>query len=78
MRVTLENTTKLVEIVINGATVPARVWEGVTANGIPCHAFITRIAVGKDEDAAEFERDLAEKRPPTEALEAAIPARFVL
>lgn len=77
MKVTLENTDKLVELVVNGAVVPARIWEGVTANGIQCHAYITRIAVHDDDDAAEFERDLKEQRKPTAQL-AAIPLRLVL
>lgn len=41
MKITLESTSKIVEL--NG--VPARVWEGKSESGIPCHAFITRIAV---------------------------------
>jgi hypothetical protein len=28
MRITLENTTKIVELTIDGQTVPARVWQG--------------------------------------------------
>lgn len=44
--------------------VPVRVWEGHTASGIPCKVFIHRIAVHKDEDAAEFDRELREQLPP--------------
>lgn len=78
MKVVLENTTKVVELVINGHPVEARVWEGVTAKGIPCHAFITRIAVRHDHDAAEFETDLKRQRDPSPALDAAIPLRMVI
>ena len=41
--VTLTNTSKIVTL--NG--VPARVWEGKTAKGIPCHAFITVMPKGE-------------------------------
>lgn len=77
MTVHLQNTTKVVTLNVNGAEVPARVWEGVTENGIRCHAFITRIAVHKDDNAEEFERDLAEQRTPTAEV-AAIPLRLIL
>ena len=71
MRVTLESTTKIVELITgNGHTVPARIWEGHTENGIPCHAYITRIAVARTEDASQFERELVEHRPPTAAVAA--------
>jgi hypothetical protein len=68
MKVELESTTKIVELQTPKGTIPARLWEGMTANGIRCHAFITRIAVHKDDDAAEFERDLQEHAPPTPEL----------
>ena len=45
MKVTLESTSKITTLVVNGEDVPARIWEGKTESGIPCHAFITRIAV---------------------------------
>lgn len=77
MKVTLESTTKIVELVINGVAVPARVWEGATDNGILCHAFITRIAVKNDDDSAEFERDLHEQRAPSPEIQA-IPLRMIL
>jgi len=77
MKVTLENTDKVVLLELNGQTVPARIWEGTTANGIACHAYITRIAVGDQDNAAEFERDLKEQRKPTPAV-AAIPMRLIL
>mgnify|MGYP001574819007 CR=1 FL=1 len=61
MKVTLESTDKIVTIRIDGVNVPARLWEGETERGIRCHAFITRIAVHKDSDTAQFERDLQEE-----------------
>lgn len=77
MKVTLESTTKIVELSLNGQTLPARVWEGETAHGIRCHAYITQIAVAPDLDATEFEKDLQEHRKPTTAVEA-IPLRLIL
>lgn len=77
MKVTLENTDKIVYLTLGDVTVPARIWEGTTANGIACHAYITRIAVGDLLNAAEFERDLKEQRKPTAAV-AAIPTRLII
>lgn len=65
MKVTLQNTSKVVNLVINGAEVPARVWEGVTESGVKCHAFITRINVAEGEDASQFEKELREMAPPS-------------
>ena len=55
MVVTLESTTRVVELVVDGNIVPARIWEGTTGNGIAGHAYITRIAFAVDDDAKEFE-----------------------
>lgn len=78
MRITLENTSKIVTLVVDGHDVPARVWQGQTENGIPVQAFITRIApeIPKtdphiDRLTAEFERDLqrcADPRPTVDAI----------
>lgn len=73
MKITLESTDKLVDL--NG--IPARVWEGQTESGIRVHAFITRIAVHRDDDTSEFERDLQEHRAPSPEV-ALIPLRLIL
>lgn len=73
MRITMESTTKIVEL--NG--VPARIWEGKTDSGISCHAYVTRIGVERDEDNAEFESELQEHRPPSPEIEA-IPLRLII
>lgn len=78
MVVTLESTSKITTLVVNGEEVPARVWVGVTGKGIPCHAFITRIAVNANDDASEFERDLREQRAPSAEIDRAIPMRMIL
>jgi hypothetical protein len=77
MKVTLENTTKLITLNVNGAEVPARIWEGQTESGIPVHAYITRIAVPNGENQAQFQRELAEQRAPSPDV-AAIPLRLIL
>ena len=77
MKVTLESTTKIVDLVVDGKPIPARIWEGTTANGVRCHAYITRIAVASKDDSAEFDRDLAEQRPPSQEV-LAIPLVYIL
>lgn len=77
MNVVLHNTTKIVELKTATGTVPARVWEGETDTGVPVIAFITRIAVERDQDAAEFERELQEMTPPSPDV-AMWPARMLI
>lgn len=77
MKVTLESTDKIVELTLNGQTLPARVWEGETANGVKVHAYITRIACAIDADASDFERELQECRPPSPGV-AVIPLHLIL
>jgi hypothetical protein len=78
MRVTLESTSKVVYI--DG--VAARVWEGTTEGGVPCFAFITRIAPSMPDPprhvCVEFERDLRECKPLSPDIDGAIPARLLL
>lgn len=78
MRITLDSTTKVVELVVNGQSVTARVWEGATASGIPCHAYITRVAVARGDDATEFLRELQQLRDPINPDVAALPRRMVI
>jgi len=77
MEVTLHSTPKIVLLVVEGREVPARIWEGTTASGIPCHAYVTRIAVADNLDASEFERELVEHRRATPAIDA-IPSRLII
>ena len=72
-RASLESTHKIVEL--NG--VQARIWEGHTAAGVPCHAYLTRIAVSESEDSTQFERELQHHRVPSAEIQA-IPLRLVL
>ncbi len=65
MEVTLKSTEKVVQIVINGEEVPARIWVGHSAGGVKCHAFITRIACCANYDTTEFEQELQQHDPPS-------------
>jgi hypothetical protein len=78
MKVTIENTSKIVEIHIPGSgTVPARIWEGRTESGIPVHCYITRVVVARDQDQTQFETELQHCRAPS-AEASAIPMRLIL
>jgi len=57
MKLILEQTDKIVTV--NG--VPARVWEGVTGNGVEVSALITRIAAHKNSDCSQLESELTEQ-----------------
>jgi hypothetical protein len=73
MKITLESTSKIVEL--NG--VPARIWEGKTESGIPVHAFITRIVVAKEDDSEEFQKELNQCKAPSAAVNA-YPLKMIL
>lgn len=84
MKITLENTDRIVELDIDGTIVPARIWQGQTESGIPVHAYMTRIVPEVpltdsriDELTAEFERELRREATPRAAVQA-IPLRLVL
>ena len=64
MKITIENTSKIVEL--NG--VPARVWEGESESGIPVHCFVTRISPQQNENIDQFEFELKEVRAPSAAV----------
>jgi hypothetical protein len=84
MKISLESTDKIVEIIVNGVTVPARIWQGETESGIPVHCYVTRIVpeIRKsdpriDELTAEFERELQRCANPRTTLQE-IPLRMIL
>lgn len=81
MKIMLQSTTKIVELVTDkGSVVPARVWEGTTESGIPVHCFVTRLAptipVG-DPRQREFQEQLQECEAPTTDV-ASYPLRMIL
>jgi hypothetical protein len=80
MEIQIESTTKVVTLEVNGARVPARVWQGHTASGTPVQCFITRIAPEvpvDDPRTLEFARELQEHTAPR-ATVASIPLRMIL
>jgi hypothetical protein len=77
MKITLESTSRIVQIQTEAGQVPAGIWEGATDKGIPVVAMITRIAVARSDDASAFERELDEARAPSPAAQA-FPIRLVL
>ena len=78
MTVTLESTRKIVEVRLpTGAFVPARIWEGQTADGVAVHAYITRLAVGINDCTPQFETEFYECRAPSPDVEA-LPLRMIL
>lgn len=84
MKITLENTDKIVTLEVNGASVPARVWQGETESGIQVHAFITRIAPeilesdpNIDALTEVFERELQRTAKPR-AITDSIPLHLIL
>ncbi len=80
MEVNLRNTDRVVELNVDGANVPARIWQGKTSTGVPVVAFVTRIMVPEgrpDHEYAEFEREL-EATEPARADVVAIPTRLIL
>ena len=77
MKLTIESTTKIIDLVVGMNRVPARVWEGHTDSGIPVHCFITRVAVGNEQDQSQFEAELRRCRQPSPEV-AAIPLKFII
>lgn len=77
MKVTLESTDKMVELVVDGHTIPARVWEGHTEDGVCTMAFVTRILCMEPERSQEFDKALQETRAPS-PVAGAIESRLVL
>ncbi len=84
MKIEIESTTKIVMLVIDGHDVPARVWQGKTAEGIPVQCFITRIApeIHKNNPQIDamtvmFETDLKRQADPRPTVEA-IPLRLII
>ena len=84
MKITIENTTKIVTLVVGGNDVPARVWQGETEDGIPVQCFITRIAPeipqsdpNVDQLTEAFTRELDRVADPRSTV-VAIPLRMII
>lgn len=80
MELIIRNTERVVEIEVDGANVPARIWQGKTSTGVPVVCFVTRVAVAEDRPEHEhevFKTELAETEPLREDVKT-IPTRLVL
>jgi len=78
MNIAIESTDRVIEIEgHDGMKVPARVWEGFTADGVPVQCLIVRIAAPAEYDQEKFERELQVCRPPR-MVEQAFPLRMVI
>lgn len=89
MKITIESTSKIVEVEFLGDRgerhlIEARIWQGETDSGIPVQCFVTRIAPEIDrshpridELTAEFERELLETVDPRPSVRA-IPLRLMI
>ncbi len=62
MKINIQSTDILTQV--EGVNV--RLWDGVTDAGTPCKVFVMRVAVHRDHDPAQFERELREQLPPPE------------
>lgn len=74
MKLTIESTEAVVTV--NG--VPARIWEGTSESGVRVFCLVTRVAVQRDQDCTQFERELQECRPPTPEALVLFPLRMLL
>lgn len=43
--------------------IPCRIWNGTTAEGVPCKVLVAIIAVEKTQDTAQFDAHLIEVKP---------------
>jgi hypothetical protein len=77
MKIIVESTDKIVDLIQDGVAIACRVWEGQTESGVKVHCFIPRIAAKDDQDLSQFERELQEKRRASPEI-CAIPLRLIL
>ncbi len=78
MKITIESTSRIITLRTPTGNVEARLWEGTTTSGIAVHCLISRIAVSKSDDNAQFEAELIEQRAPSAESSQAFPLRMIL
>lgn len=80
MRANITSTDQIVDIAAVGhaGKTKARVWEGVTEQGVRFTAYIPLVQVHKNDDNSVFERELSEHKPPEDWTRRAIDARMVI
>ena len=79
MKASIESTTEIVTIRdIEGNPCKARVWSGLTRNGVRFTAYVTLVQVARAADNSQFERELQEHVPPDAETRRAIDLRLIL
>lgn len=84
MKLHIEPTSRIVEVMSEdaptgvGAPIPARVWQGVTDNGIEVTLLVTRVACDKAQDLSELTEALTEVAVPRVPAIDAFPHRLIL
>lgn len=87
MRVTIESTDKVVDLIVDHpqqgkGVVKTRVWQGATDGGIPVYCFVAQIAVAPEHVNGHvreaFRRELMERVPPRGGLDALLGEALVL
>lgn len=79
MKILIENTDQIVELLYNGNSIPTRLWKGKTEKGIEVNVIVARIGVLETDDQTQFQKELQET-PMTRAANypTAFPLRLVL
>jgi hypothetical protein len=78
MRIQIESTDQFVEIETGMGRVKGRVWDGATEGGVRVQCLIVRVAVHKDDDNSQFERELVENPPMKASGQRAFDPRMIL
>ena len=80
MKASITSTDQIVDIKAVGhdGLTKARVWEGVTEEGVRFTAYIPQVQVARPEDNRQFERELSEHKTPESWTLRAIDARMVI
>jgi hypothetical protein len=76
MKLLIENTDQIISVEQDGASIPARLWEGHTDKGIYVQCLVLRIAVPSAANQEDFDRELMECSSPF--LPSVFPLRMVL
>lgn len=75
MRIIIDVTAELFQAVVNGATIPLRVWTGHTERGIPVDAYVLAITPGNAEDHQRLRAEMPSfMRPARDAFTIDLPA----
>jgi hypothetical protein len=77
VKITVESTSKIVEVMDGGDAIRCRVWEGESESGVRIYCLIARVAANSEQDLSQFDAELKETREPSPEIRA-IPLRLIL